>query len=64
MIFKYILVKNQFPVSLFNTKKREKVVFKPINDDFVGMYVCGPRVYGPPHLGNARGAMTFDIVFR
>jgi cysteinyl-tRNA synthetase len=57
-------VKNQFPVSLFNTKKREKVVFKPINDDFVGMYVCGPTVYGHPHLGNARGAMTFDIVFR
>ncbi len=57
-------MKNQFPVSLFNTKKREKVLFKPINDDFVGLYVCGPTVYGDPHLGNARGAMTFDIVFR
>lgn len=57
-------MKNKFPISIFNTKKREKESFKPISDGQVGMYVCGPTVYGDPHLGNARGAMTFDIVFR
>jgi len=52
--------------SLFinNTMTRKKEEFKPINEGFVGMYVCGPTVYGEPHLGHARGAVTFDIVFR
>jgi cysteinyl-tRNA synthetase len=57
-------VNTKFPIHLFNTIKREKELFKPIEDGFVGMYVCGPTVYGPPHLGHARGAITFDIVFR
>ncbi|MCX6249400.1 MAG: cysteine--tRNA ligase [Bacteroidetes bacterium] len=49
---------------LYNTLSRTKEVFEPINPPFVGMYVCGPTVYGDPHLGHARPAITFDIVFR
>jgi len=49
---------------IYNTLVREKEDFKPINPPFVGMYVCGPTVYGPPHLGHARAGITFDILFR
>jgi cysteinyl-tRNA synthetase len=54
----------EFPLSIYNSLGREKQVFKPINPPFVGMYVCGPTVYGEPHLGHARAAVVFDIVFR
>ncbi len=47
-----------------NTLTRKKEIFKPINPPFVGIYVCGPTVYGDPHLGHARPAITFDLVFR
>ena len=36
----------------------------PINEPFVGLYVCGPTVYGDPHLGHARPAIIFDVLFR
>ncbi|MDR1783000.1 MAG: cysteine--tRNA ligase, partial [Dysgonamonadaceae bacterium] len=36
----------------------------PLHEGKVGMYVCGPTVYGDPHLGHARPAITFDILFR
>src|SRR5512135_2426858 len=49
---------------LYNTLSRNKENFKPLNPPFVGMYVCGPTVYGDPHLGHARPAVTFDLVFR
>ncbi len=49
---------------LYNTLSRKKETFKPLNPPFVGIYVCGPTVYGDPHLGHARAALTFDIVFR
>ncbi len=49
---------------IYNTLKRTKEPFKPINAPFVGMYVCGPTVYGDAHLGHARPAITFDVVFR
>lgn len=49
---------------IYNTLTRTKEVFKPINANHVGMYVCGPTVYGDPHLGHARPAITFDILFR
>ena len=49
---------------IYNTLKRTKEPFKPLNAPFVGMYVCGPTVYGDAHLGHARPAITFDIVFR
>ena len=47
-----------------NTLSRKKELFEPINPPFAGMYVCGPTVYGDPHLGHARPAITFDLVFR
>ncbi|MCX6242362.1 MAG: cysteine--tRNA ligase [Bacteroidetes bacterium] len=49
---------------LFNTLSRSKEVFEPISPPFVGLYVCGPTVYGDPHLGHARPAVSFDLVFR
>ncbi len=49
---------------IYNTITRKKELFEPINPPFVGMYVCGPTVYGDPHLGHARPAITFDILFR
>lgn len=49
---------------IYNTLSREKEVFTPLHDNHVGMYVCGPTVYGDPHLGHARPAITFDILFR
>ena len=49
---------------IYNTLSRQKELFKPLNAPNVGMYVCGPTVYGDPHLGHARPAITFDIVFR
>ncbi|MFI3314034.1 MAG: cysteine--tRNA ligase [Rikenellaceae bacterium] len=49
---------------LYNTLSRKKELFKPITPPFVGMYVCGPTVYGDPHLGHARPAITFDTLFR
>nr|MBC8474327.1 cysteine--tRNA ligase [Cryomorphaceae bacterium] len=51
-------------IQIYNTLTRQKEVFNPIVENHVGMYVCGPTVYGDPHLGHARPAITFDIVFR
>lgn len=49
---------------LYNSLKRTKQLFKPLHEGHVGMYVCGPTVYGDAHLGHARPAITFDILFR
>jgi cysteinyl-tRNA synthetase len=49
---------------LYNTLSRKKELFEPIHSPRVGLYVCGPTVYGDPHLGHARPAVTFDILFR
>ena len=51
-------------IQLYNTLTRRKEEFEPINPEHVGMYVCGPTVYGDPHLGHARPAVTFDLLFR
>ena len=50
--------------SLYNTLTRRKEEFVPLTEGRVGMYVCGPTVYGDPHLGHARPAVTFDLMFR
>jgi cysteinyl-tRNA synthetase len=49
---------------IYNTLTRKKEEFKSITPNFVGLYVCGPTVYGDAHLGHARPAITFDIVYR
>jgi len=49
---------------IYNTLTRTKELFKPLNAPHVGMYVCGPTVYGDAHLGHARPAITFDILYR
>ncbi len=49
---------------IYNTLSRRKELFEPLHAPNVGMYVCGPTVYGDPHLGHARPAITFDILFR
>lgn len=49
---------------IYNSMSRGKEAFKPLHAPLVGMYVCGPTVYGDAHLGHARPAITFDIVLR
>jgi cysteinyl-tRNA synthetase len=49
---------------IYNTLSQKKEQFVPLNEPFVGLYVCGPTVYGDAHLGHARPAITFDILFR
>lgn len=51
-------------IHIYNTLTRKKELFEPIVEGRVGMYVCGPTVYGEAHLGHARPGITFDIVFR
>ena len=54
----------QHPLFIYNTLTRRKEHFVPLNEGSVGMYVCGPTVYGDPHLGHTRPAITFDVLFR
>lgn len=51
-------------LKLYNTLTKKVEPFKPIAPPFVGMYLCGPTVYGDPHLGHSRGAVTMDVLFR
>lgn len=54
----------QHQLFLYNTLTRRKELFVPVHEGHVGMYVCGPTVYGDAHLGHARPAITFDLVYR
>ncbi len=54
----------QHTVTVYNTLSRRKEIFEPLNPPNIGMYVCGPTVYGDAHLGHARAAITFDLIFR
>lgn len=58
------MIDNKEKLSVYNTLSRKKEEFQPLNDPFVGMYVCGPTVYGEAHLGHARSALTFDTIYR
>ena len=51
------------PLSLYNTLNRKKQAFTPADPDRVTMYVCGPTVYSHPHIGNARPAVVFDVLY-
>ena len=51
-------------LTIYNTLNRKKELFVPLHAPHVGMYVCGPTVYGDAHLGHARPAITFDLLFR
>ncbi len=53
-----------FKLQIYNTLSRQKEVFAPFVPGRVGMYVCGPTVYGDAHLGHARPAIAFDLVYR
>ncbi|MFY0614669.1 MAG: cysteine--tRNA ligase [Hyphomicrobiaceae bacterium] len=55
---------DQQPIFLYDTLRREKVTFTPIDPDNVRMYVCGPTVYDYAHIGNARPIIVFDVLFR
>ena len=58
----WLMIDNNF--TIYNTLTRTKELFTPIHEGKVGMYVCGPTVYGDGHLGHARPAITFDVLFR
>lgn len=51
-------------IKLYNTFTRKKEVFKPVVENNVGLYVCGPTVYGMPHLGHAKSYINFDTIAR
>lgn len=51
-------------ISVYNSLRGEKEVFKPILDGMIGMYVCGPTVYYEAHLGNCRTFISFDVIYR
>jgi cysteinyl-tRNA synthetase len=52
------------PLKLYNTLSRQKEEFVPIQPDRVGMYVCGPTVYGDAHIGHAKSYVSFDVIVR
>jgi len=49
---------------IYNSLTRKKEIFKPLKKGCVKMYVCGPTVYGPSHIGHARTYIAFDIIRR
>jgi len=52
------------PQKIYNTKTRKKEIFQPVREGAVGMYVCGITAYDVCHIGHARAAVVFDVVFR
>ncbi|MFN1836091.1 cysteine--tRNA ligase [Balneola sp. MJW-20] len=55
---------DQDKLHVYNTLDRQKVLFEPLNPPHVGMYVCGPTVYGDAHLGHAKSYVSFDLILR
>ena len=51
-------------LKIYNSLSKEKELFKPLTEGYVGMYVCGPTVYSNAHLGNVKTFMFFDVVYR
>jgi cysteinyl-tRNA synthetase len=54
----------EHPLFIYNTLTKKLEQFIPLHSPFVGLYVCGPTVYGDPHLGHARPAVIFDVLYR
>jgi cysteinyl-tRNA synthetase len=52
------------PVRLYDSFRRDKVAFEPLEQGKVGMYVCGPTPYAPAHIGHAYSAISFDTIRR
>ncbi len=51
-------------LKVYNSLTRQKEIFEPLTEGYVGMYVCGPTVSGESHLGHAKPYITFDVIFR
>ena len=51
-------------IFLTNNLSNKKEKFVPLDNEKIGMYVCGPTVYDNPHIGNARPLVIFDILFK
>ncbi len=51
-------------LKVYNSLGREKQEFKPVREGFVGIYVCGPTVYGDSHIGHAKSYVSFDVIVR
>jgi len=51
-------------LKIYNHLTREKEIFHPIHDGFIGLYVCGPTVYGHAHVGHAKAYITYDVIHR
>ncbi len=58
------LDRQQMSLYLHNSLTRSKERFEPLDPGRVTMYACGPTVYNPPHIGNARAAVVYDVLFR
>src|SRR4051794_36264998 len=52
------------PLRIYNSLTRKKEEFQPLHPGRIGVYVCGPTVYGPAHLGHAKTALGFDVAVR
>ncbi|MGR9091751.1 MAG: cysteine--tRNA ligase, partial [Gammaproteobacteria bacterium] len=52
------------PLQLYNSISRHKERFEPLDPERVTLYACGPTVYNPPHIGNARAAVVYDLLYR
>jgi len=52
------------PLLVHNSLTRQKEEFKPLEEGYIGMYVCGPTVYSDVHLGNCRTFVSFDVIYR
>jgi cysteinyl-tRNA synthetase len=58
------VIKRPNNLHVYNTLDRDKVLFVPLNEPHVGMYVCGPTVYGDAHIGHAKSYVSFDVIHR
>ncbi|OGP25581.1 MAG: cysteine--tRNA ligase [Deltaproteobacteria bacterium GWB2_55_19] len=52
------------PIKVYNSLTRKKEDFTPVEEGKVRMYVCGPTVYALSHIGHARSAVSFDVIYK